>query len=89
MGPARKVRLNDADRLKAKAEALKDTVRFEDLQIWKMEKEKTTKKGSKTFTYWMTSWREDSRCRMSIWADAGRWMRRLQGRRPERLRLRR
>lgn len=28
-----------------------------------MEKEKSTKKGSKTHTYWMASWREDDKVR--------------------------
>ena len=26
--------------------------------FWQMEKEKTTKKGSRTYAYWMASWRE-------------------------------
>jgi hypothetical protein len=37
---------------------LKDRVRLEDLHVWEMEKEKRTKKGPKTYTYWMASWRE-------------------------------
>ena len=28
-----------------------------------MEKEKTTKKGSRTYTYWMASWREGNKVR--------------------------
>ena len=58
MRPAAKTRQNEADRLKAEAEALKDKARLEDLHVWEMEKEKQTKKGTKTYTYWMASWRE-------------------------------
>jgi regulator of replication initiation timing len=63
MGPARRVRQEEADRLKAEAEALKDKARLEDLNIWQMEKEKATKKGSRTYTYWMASWREGGKAR--------------------------
>jgi hypothetical protein len=35
----------------------------EDLHVWAMEKEKRTRKGSKTYTYWMASWREDDKVR--------------------------
>ena len=55
---AARTRQDEADRLKAEAEALKDKARLEDLHVWEMEKEKRTKKGSKTYTYWMASWRE-------------------------------
>ena len=63
MKPAARTRQDEADRLKAEAEALKDKARLEDLHVWKMEKEKRTKKGSKTYTYWMASWREDDKVR--------------------------
>jgi len=43
--------------LKAEAEALKGAARLEDLHIWQMEKVKTTKKGSRSYGYWMASWR--------------------------------
>ena len=62
-GPTRRIKQEEADRLKAEAEALKDTARLEDLHIWQMEKEKTTKKGPRTYTYWMASWREGNRVR--------------------------
>ena len=52
-----------ADSLQAEAEALKGAARLEDLSVWVMEKAKTTKKGSKTYGYWMASWREDDRVR--------------------------
>ena len=52
-----------ADELKAKAEALKEAARLEDLSVWVMEKAKTTKKGSKTYGYWMASWREGYKVR--------------------------
>jgi len=58
MRAAARTRQDEADKLKAEAEALKDNARLEDLQVWEMEKEKRTKKGSKTYTYWMASWRE-------------------------------
>jgi regulator of replication initiation timing len=63
MEPVAKARQDEADRLKAEAEALKDKVRFEDLHVWEMEKEKRTKAGSKTYTYWMASWREGNKVR--------------------------
>jgi len=43
--------------LQAEAEALKEAARLEDLSIWVMEKAKTTKKGSRSYGYWMASWR--------------------------------
>ena len=52
-----------ADSLKAEAEALKGAARLEDLSVWVMEKAKTTKKGSKTYGYWVASWREGDRVR--------------------------
>ena len=59
MGPAARTRQDEADRLKAEAEALKDKARLEDLHLWQMKKTKRTgKKDSKTYTYWMASWRE-------------------------------
>ncbi len=63
MESARKIRLEEANRLKAEAEVLKDKARLEDVNIWQMEKQKTTKTGSKVFTYWMASWREGSNVR--------------------------
>jgi regulator of replication initiation timing len=59
MNPAARTRQDEADRLKAEAEALKDKARLEDLHLWQMKKTKRTgKKDSKTYTYWMASWRE-------------------------------
>jgi hypothetical protein len=52
-----------ADSLKAEAEALKEAARLEDLHIWRMEKVKTTKKGSRSYGYWMASWREGEKVR--------------------------
>jgi hypothetical protein len=31
--------------------------------VWEMEKVKQSRKGSKTYTYWMASWREDGKTR--------------------------
>ena len=59
MRSAARTRQDEADRLKAEAEALKDKARLEDLHLWQMKKTKRTgKKDSKTYTYWMASWRE-------------------------------
>jgi len=52
-----------AGELKAEAEALEGAARLEDLTLWQMEKAKTTKKGSKTYLYWMASWREGGKVR--------------------------
>ena len=52
-----------ADELKANAEALKGAARLEDLTLWQMEKAKTTKKGSRSYFYWMASWREGDKVR--------------------------
>ena len=52
-----------ADELKAEAEALRGAARLEDLHLWQMEKVKTTKKGSRTYHYWMANWREGGKVR--------------------------
>ena len=52
-----------ADSLKAEAEALKGAARLEDLNLWQMQKAKTTKKGNTIYGYWMASWREGDRVR--------------------------
>jgi len=51
-----------ADRLRAEAEALKDRARLEDLSSgpWRSQEQK---KGSRTYYYWMATWREGSRTR--------------------------
>ncbi len=63
MEPARRIRQDELDRLRAEAASLKDAARLEDLHVWQMEKTKSTKKGSQTYGYWMASWREDGRSR--------------------------
>jgi acyl-CoA reductase-like NAD-dependent aldehyde dehydrogenase len=63
MSPAAKIRQDEADRLKADAEALKGAARLEDLHVWQMEKTKTTKKGSRKYTYWIATWREGGKTR--------------------------
>ena len=45
------------------AEAFKLQAWLEDLTIWEMEKVKQSRKGSKTYTYWMASWRENGKTR--------------------------
>ncbi len=47
-----------ADERKAESGRLVGAARLEDINLWLMEKEKTTKKGIKTYLYWMASWRE-------------------------------
>jgi hypothetical protein len=63
MVPASRIRQDEADRLKAEAEALKGAARLEDLQVWEQEKVKETKAGSKTYTYYMASWRGGEKVR--------------------------
>ena len=64
MRPAARNRQDEADRLKAEAEALKDKARLEDLHLWQMKKTKRTgKKDTRTYTYWMASWREGNEVR--------------------------
>ena len=53
----------EADKARAEALALKSLARLEDLSLWQMEKTKTTKKGSRKYTYWMATWREDGKTR--------------------------
>ena len=53
----------EADAALAEAEALKLQARLEDLTVWKMEKVKQSRKGSKTYSYWMASWREGNKTR--------------------------
>jgi hypothetical protein len=52
-----------ADELMAESEALRGAARLEDLHIWQMEKVKTTKKGIRSYGYWMASWREGDKVR--------------------------
>jgi hypothetical protein len=53
----------EAETLKTQAEALKTEARLEDLTVRVAEKVKTTKKGSKAYTYWMASWRDGGKVR--------------------------
>ena len=52
-----------ADELKAEAEALEGAARVEDINLWQMEKTRTTKKGTRSYFYWMASWREGGKVR--------------------------
>ena len=61
--PAAGIRQEKAGRLKAEAEPLRGQARLEDLPVWKMEKIKTSKKGSKKYAYWMATWREGGKTR--------------------------
>ena len=53
----------EAEKVLAEAQALKLQARLEDLTVWQMEKVKQSRKGSKTYSYWMASWREDGKTR--------------------------
>lgn len=53
----------EAETALEEAEALRLQARLEDLHVWQMEKVKTTKKGSKKYTYWMATWREGGKTR--------------------------
>ena len=53
----------EAEAALAEAEALKLQARLEDLTVWQMKKVKESRKGSKTYTYWMASWREGNKTR--------------------------
>jgi hypothetical protein len=59
---ARKLKIQ-ADNLKNEAETLKETARLEDLSVWVMEKVKPTKKGNRSYHYWMATWREGGKVR--------------------------
>jgi len=53
----------EAEKALAEAQALKLQARLEDLTVWQMEKVKQSRKGSRTYTYWMASWREGGKTR--------------------------
>jgi len=52
-----------ADELKAESGALVGAARLEDINLWQMEKTRTTKKGTQSYHYWMASWREGGKVR--------------------------
>lgn len=52
-----------ADQALAESEALKSLARLEDLSVWEMRKTKNSKKGSRSYGYWMATWREGSKVR--------------------------
>ena len=47
----------------SQTQALKLEARLEDLQVWEQKKVKDTKKGAKTYTYFIASWREGGKLR--------------------------
>jgi hypothetical protein len=53
----------EANAALVEAEALKLQARLEDLNVWQMKKVKQSRKGSKTYSYWMASWREGGKTR--------------------------
>jgi hypothetical protein len=59
---ARKLKIQ-ADNLKTEAETLKEAARLEDLTVWVMVKVKPTKKGNRSYHYWMATWRESGKVR--------------------------
>ena len=62
-----------ADAALAEAQALKLQARLEDLTVWQMVKIKQSRKGCKTYTYWMASWREGGKTR-NVHLGSGRKM---------------
>jgi hypothetical protein len=62
---ATRVTVTNLQSLAAKklSQAQKQEARLEDLQVWQMEKVKTTKKGSRSYHYWMANWREGGNVR--------------------------
>jgi len=68
---ARKLKIQ-ADNLKTEAEKLKEAARLEDLSVWVMEKVKPTKKGNRSYHYWMATWRENGRVRNVHLANCGK-----------------
>jgi hypothetical protein len=59
---ARKLQ-GEADQALAESEALKPLARLEDLHVWELEKTKATKKGTRSYRYWMATWREGGKTR--------------------------
>jgi hypothetical protein len=53
----------EANAALVEAEALKLQARLEDLTVWQMKKVKQSRKGCKTYSYCMASWREGGRTR--------------------------
>jgi hypothetical protein len=53
----------EADLALAEAQALRLQARLEDLTVWQMKKVKQSRKGSRTYSYWMASWREGGKTR--------------------------
>jgi len=53
----------DAEKALVETETLKLQARLEDLTVWQMEKVKRSRKGSRTYSYWMASWREGGKTR--------------------------
>jgi hypothetical protein len=53
----------EADKALTEAVTLRPVARLEDLTVWIMEKTKTTKKGSRSYQYWMANWREGGKVR--------------------------
>ena len=63
----------EAEKALVEAETLKLQARLEDLTVWQMKKVKQSRKGSKTYTYWMASWREGGKTR-NVHLGSGRKM---------------
>ena len=53
----------EADKALSEAVTLRPVARLEDLTVWQMEKTKTTKKGSRSYHYWVANWREGGKVR--------------------------
>ena len=53
----------EAETALAEAQTLKLQARREDLTMWETRKVKQSRKGCKTYSYWMASWREGGKTR--------------------------
>ena len=60
---AARVTVSMAAKKLSQAQAQRLEARLEDLQVWEQKKVKDTKKGAKTYTYFMASWREGGKLR--------------------------
>ena len=63
LDPAASERRDEADRLRGQADDLRPEWRLENLEAYQVVKEKTTKAGTRTYTYWHASWREGEKVR--------------------------
>ncbi|MHC1593952.1 MAG: hypothetical protein ACXQT2_01415 [Methanotrichaceae archaeon] len=61
LDPAARERRDEADRLRGEADRLRPEWRLQNLEVYRVDKTKTTRDGTRTYTYWHCSWREGDR----------------------------